>query len=1074
MRRSSLENSVNVDLILQILNYEFEAGLSKSENREKANNLQYFDFVNQETRVAVEINVVYNSNNRDNFLNKIKSIRNSLRRNFQQKYRFIFVVLADLEDKDREFLQRGLNSNNEVDQIVLDLKDLKRLANKYGLFDNFFTSSESSTKDSSSITNINPNPKKNKKNLSEFRDKKFFIAGHIWNGNDQIDRFFTDGIWKNSQETNDKMAINNVLVGDLIFIKSTYSQLGNIMLRIKAVGIVTGNLLDGHTLLVRWTILNNHVHIPNLGKYNKNFQRVTLKDRNTVMIEVLKEYPNLLESISNQSVERGSIGNLGNGDPKLENVTKSVTQIAGLISDADSGADYLDIKKDVNAFAKVMSAKSFNPPLAIALLGKWGSGKSFFMRKLKERIQILSESDTTQNAYCGGIAHVHFNAWSYMDSNLWAGIITKIFEGLQEYITNDSLASKKREDIEKVLIKKMTISKDEIVELDHQKESIDKKIKALQSQKGKAEEQLEKRINKIRSKSIKTALNKLDESFKITEKVSNTLVENDSFNKSKKQFSEIIPEAYWQDPKELYKKIKSKYTFLKTFFKGANWKNSLLWFIGIVFFIFSMKTIVVFLVHMAGKVDFTFPDKIWYYTTIVGTVVYRTYKTSKHIKPLVVSFWKIKEDYEIEKKEVIFKINQAEKALKFEIQNHKTEIDAINTQITQAKQTKLEIEYRLENTLTTEALFNFIEKRSNSDDYKKHLGIVSVIRKDFEILSDLFNGHQDELNNFKKSKESEEFKKYFSKPLERIILYVDDLDRCSDDRVVQVLEAVNLLMAYPLFVVVVGVDPRWVKSALKKKYKLQFSNNNDSDESESIEPSGYLEKIFQVPFQLKAASNKSVKHMLKTLAETKPVLVGNEYNLNYKDDQDISEDSQEDLEVIDIDFSKEGEVQPKPIVTETIESIKFTDKEIELLQNMSDILGTNPRALKRFVNIYRVIKAHENFDYSNESEDGELLAVMFLIALPLGKYRKLSNSFEEYIKISLDENKDLSSFEIEGYNEYIMKRAIDPSVKKNQLVDLNTKMINKLRITSPSLLSQKKIVFRKHNEFIKRFTFNNL
>ena len=37
-----------------------------------------------------------------------------------------------------------------------------------------------------------------------------------------------------------------------------------------------------------------------------------------------------------------------------------------------------------------------------------------------------------------------------------------------------------------------------------------------------------------------------------------------------------------------------------------------------------------------------------------------------------------------------------------------------------------------------------------------------------------------------------------NKKLERIILYIDDLDRCSDDKVMEVLEAVHLLMAFPV------------------------------------------------------------------------------------------------------------------------------------------------------------------------------------------------------------------------------------------------------------------------------------
>ncbi|WP_026452387.1 P-loop NTPase fold protein [Aequorivita capsosiphonis] len=739
-------------------------------------------------------------------------------------------------------------------------------------------------------------------------------------------------------------------------------------------------------------------------------------------------------------------------EPHSEAEVKSITTIAGLISDADSGDDYLDISKDINAFAKVISAKSFRPPLAIALLGKWGSGKSFFMRKLKERIQDLSKIDNTQNAYCSGIAHVHFNAWSYMDSNLWAGIITRIFEGLQEYITNDTKASKDKKDIEKELTKKLNISHDEITDLEYQKKSIDNKIKTLESQKDRAEESLQGKINEIKGKSIKSVLYQLDASFNISEKVADALASNNSFNSSTEKFGEIVPKEYWQNPTELYKKVKSKYTFIKTFFEGASWKANLVWLFLILIFVIAVKGFVFMVTYVLGNTDFTITTKAWYIITIIGGFVIRNIQTFKHLQPLISSFWKIKEDYELQKREVIFKVNQEEKALKFEIDNYKTEIVTLNKQISQAKQTKLDIEYRLENTLTTEALFNFIEKRSVSDDYKKHLGIVSVIRKDFEILSELFSGHQEELI---KSKESEEFKKKFSNPLERIILYIDDLDRCSDDRVVEVLEAVNLLMAYPLFVVVVGVDPRWVKNALTKKYSLQFNNEENSNDFENIEPSGYLEKIFQVPFQLKSATNKSVKHMLKTLAESQPESEIIEDNLIYNEVEHSFGYLNKENRVLDKIEPDESNI-PEFIQKETIESLKFSDKEIELLQSMSDVLGTNPRALKRFVNIYRIIKAHEDFKYSNEAEDGELLAVMFLIALPLGKFRKLVKPFEEWLNNPKNIEKELQSFTDENHDDlrYLLLKTIDD----NDLV----------------LINQKVKIFKKHNTFIKRFTFNNL
>jgi hypothetical protein len=53
-------------------------------------------------------------------------------------------------------------------------------------------------------------------------------------------------------------------------------------------------------------------------------------------------------------------------------------------SDSVKGEDSLGISADVNAFARLIVSESLTPPLAIGLFGQWGSGKSFFMKKMEK------------------------------------------------------------------------------------------------------------------------------------------------------------------------------------------------------------------------------------------------------------------------------------------------------------------------------------------------------------------------------------------------------------------------------------------------------------------------------------------------------------------------------------------------------------------------------------------------------------------------------------------------------------------------------------------------------------------
>jgi hypothetical protein len=133
------------------------------------------------------------------------------------------------------------------------------------------------------------------------------------------------------------------------------------------------------------------------------------------------------------------------------------------------GEDSLNFTKDAQSLAALLALKEMKPPLAIALLGDWGSGKSYFMELLKRQIQMLSrfqdfyESENLVEPYLNtpedkpfveGVAHIYFNAWSYMDANLWAGLAHSMFEKLNTYITDHT-----KSEIERIKVKATLISK---------------------------------------------------------------------------------------------------------------------------------------------------------------------------------------------------------------------------------------------------------------------------------------------------------------------------------------------------------------------------------------------------------------------------------------------------------------------------------------------------------------------------------------------------------------------------------------------------------------------------------------
>jgi len=83
----------------------------------------------------------------------------------------------------------------------------------------------------------------------------------------------------------------------------------------------------------------------------------------------------------------------------------------------------------------------------------------------------------------------------------------------------------------------------------------------------------------------------------------------------------------------------------------------------------------------------------------------------------------------------------------------------------------------------------------------------------------------------------------------RIVVFVDDLDRCLPESALQVLESMKLFFDLDGFVFVVGLDRDVVETVIDSKYRRGDSTEADGGET-SIRGSEYIKKIFQVPFPL--------------------------------------------------------------------------------------------------------------------------------------------------------------------------------------------------------------------------------
>jgi hypothetical protein len=288
----------------------------------------------------------------------------------------------------------------------------------------------------------------------------------------------------------------------------------------------------------------------------------------------------------------------------------------------------------------------------------------------------------------------------------------------------------------------------------------------------------------------------------------------------------------------------------------------------------------------------------------------------------------------------------------------------------------------------------FVRERAASSDYRGKLGVISQIRRDFEKLLVL-------------TQSTQPTDKQHVPDVERIFLFIDDLDRCPQDRVVEVLQAVHLLLAFKLFVVVVGVDSQWLERSLRVHYKNLLE-----------EPTSYLEKIFQIPFTLRrmtldccqdliegltVPSNQPSEHFDQILGRLDPTSIGQAQSLAEDFDEDDIEDDSPTFSPMVTAPAETEPSQPSPLPRP--EALVISSDERELLGKIGVLVST-PRTAKRLVNIYRMLRVSvpdSKLEAFLPNGGDEYQAVVLLLGILIGRPSWAPKVFQRLETSDLDD-----------------------------------------------------------------------
>lgn len=721
------------------------------------------------------------------------------------------------------------------------------------------------------------------------------------------------------------------------------------------------------------------------------------------------------------------------------------------IPDRPFGTDLLRIESEVAALAHLFASckedsseqgDARRPTFALGLFGRWGTGKSFFIEKLKQQISDLKNSESPD--YYKNIVQIDFNAWHYNEADIWASLVHHIFETLQKRFQEHEFRN---------LIEKLEISKE-------RREQINRRIRNKQDEKCTLEEHISLREEEI-------------EGF-IEEQVANigALEGFEHMNKAMcSDLLELLPQAAEllgfdkkmmamvdkqgkQQAAELLTLAKQTTTIINSgpalgrallysgfsrFFLGCA-AGVLVLYCGLPFLLKKPDIWDQFLGQTAQVIALVSPAVIWLKSRWEKAV-----NIFDRLKSVEIDLRTNLEAEQKEKDKALKKLSTDQNQLSAELKRLSNRKKALDAEIE-------DLNHQLEEMGTTQSLVDFINERAASDDYRSKLGILALIRRDFETLSNLLTRPQPSADCAIESQQK-------LPEIDRIILYIDDLDRVQESKkVLQVLEAVHLLLALPLFHVVVAVDERWATRSILSHhsdfFETSLGNHKKSDadqtdktsslsilqmEKQPATPREYLEKIFQISFWVRPLSEQMAQMLIQGVVtqkglstlEQNPETENPEHpdNADTRANDDTTDEaigSQTAPQITASDQTKVEDTSPGELLeNNTIEkaagsttissqtvipsavntnpgtnknksaTIHFdiTSNELITMKALANVIRRSPRTVKRFINTYRLFKAMkipgESADWNDPESNPEQIEskhvpIMILLAIQVG------------------------------------------------------------------------------------------
>jgi hypothetical protein len=626
--------------------------------------------------------------------------------------------------------------------------------------------------------------------------------------------------------------------------------------------------------------------------------------------------------------------------------------------------DLLGTGRDAAALADLLLLDDLAPPVAVGVFGPWGSGKSTLIRLIQQEIAGRTAVEEKEDA-APKVVQINFDAWSHADAeNLWASLTAELFDQLADAIDGREPDGKLRTGLITEIAKRLR--KDA--------EATPVAADAIKSQRA-AVQDAETRLASLEHEPVAAAVagemardliatatpKPLSEADK---KKPDKVREAREAEENKKRLDELlqasgVPKGE-RDPEKLAPilsglfDLPSRAALLFVLLRRSIGRG-LAYGLGAV--------LAVLIIGAGGAVWYLgwgrIPE-IWAYVisglpslAVLGTLIGVAGVALRTVAPIL----RLAADFLARKEKRAAELNTKRREAAETVKTQREKLDAMLAE--QKKATEFAATYSVaaEGRSREGLLRYFIAFSPELVEVRKKLGLLATVRRCFETLEQIMrekhaatavNGKPGENKAADKPSEGTAVELAHVPDVRRIIVYIDDLDRCSEQHVVQVLEAIHLLLAFDLFVVVVAVDARWLHRAVGKIYRGQLAEPDQRAQSASATVADYLEKIFQLPIWMQPIGNPAtVERFVRGIdkPEEKPA-----------DAAQRSADGQRDRRGGGTVRPVDAKPDPALLQTAAQRRATMSDLERRALAAMALLAGKSPRGLKRLVNTYRLIR----------------------------------------------------------------------------------------------------------------------